>query len=64
MIYERKDKGCKAKVLAVVADQVLIRAFWPATTKTDKRFNIVNGEAQNIVEVSKAYFERKYGVAL
>lgn len=64
MTYERLDKACRARVLAVTDDQVLMEAFWSAQKHDEKRFNVRHGVAQNIVHVSKSYFEKKYGVVL
>lgn len=65
MKYERLDKACVAKVLAVHGDRVLLTASWPATSSDERKgFQIVYGRANNTVEVSKSYFEKKYGVAL
>jgi len=51
MFYKRKDKGCEAKVMAVVGDRVLIEAKWPKNNR-------------NIVFVGKGYFEERYGVTV
>lgn len=61
-MIERLDKGCKAKVLAVSDDAVLLTAFWPSTDT--KHHYVVNGIARNTVRVSREYFERRYGVRL
>lgn len=63
MIYDRLDKRCKAQVLAVT-DTVLIKAFWPAAKRDEQWFKVSGGLAFNTLNVSKAYFERRYGVAL
>lgn len=49
MFYKRKDKGCEAKVMAVVGERVLIESRWPK-----------NG--RNILFVSKDYFQERYGI--
>lgn len=60
--YERLDHGCKADVLHVGDDEVILIAFWPSDDK--KNFRNVHGVAQNTVVVSRKYFQEKYGVAL
>jgi hypothetical protein len=50
MFHKRKDKGCEARVMAVVGDRVLIEAKWPKNNR-------------NIVFVGRDYFEEKYGIA-
>jgi hypothetical protein len=63
-IIERLDGKCRAQVLAV-ADTVLLKAFWPATQHDRQRgFQISGGLAFNTVNVSKAYFECRYGKVL
>jgi hypothetical protein len=64
MTYDRLDRKCRARVLAVVGDSVLMTAMWTAQRHDEKRFHIVNGEATNTLNVSRRYFEQKYGVAL
>jgi hypothetical protein len=51
MFHKRKDKGCEAKVMAVVGNRVLIEAKWPKNNR-------------NIVFVDKDYFEARYGVTV
>lgn len=51
MFHKRKDRGCEAKVMAVVGDRVLIEARWPKNNR-------------NIVFVGREYFQEKYGVAV
>jgi hypothetical protein len=66
MKYERLDKGCTAKVLFADNDRVLIHAVWPASAH-DRRRGMVFGKdthAHNIVEVSRDYFEQRYGAVL
>jgi len=60
MIYERKDKGCKAIMLAETPSTVLIKAFWRANNFDRRRFPVTEGFAQNILNLSKADFERRY----
>ena len=62
-IYERLDKGCRARVIAITGNEVLIDARWP-TALSNPLYNDTLNCARNIVCVSKEYFERKYGVAL
>jgi hypothetical protein len=64
MTHTRLDNQCRAKVLAIYNDRVLITAHWPASSSDHRRFPIQHDRAFNTVEVSKAYFERKYGVVL
>ena len=47
MFHKRKDKGCEARVMAVVGDRVLIESRWPKN--------------RNILFVSKDYFQNRYG---
>lgn len=63
MIYERLDKKCKAQILAV-SDTILLKAFWPATERDRTRFQVSGGLAFNTVNISKEYFERRYGKVL
>ena len=65
MIVDRLDKGCRAKILGTYSDRVLIDAFWPATAM-DRRKGLVgkDGSAHNVVEVSREYFDKKYGAVL
>lgn len=51
MYHKRKDKGCEAKVLAVVDERVLIESKWPKNNT-------------NILFVSRSYFQERYGVAV
>lgn len=64
MTYERLDKGCKAEVLAHTDSYVLLRAWWPAGRHDRTKFPVTNGIARTITQVSREYFERKYGVKL
>jgi hypothetical protein len=61
MIYTRKDGKCKAEVIAVRDDSILIRAFWPSA-KGDDRNRMRDGMTYNTLSVSRDYFNRKYGV--
>jgi hypothetical protein len=64
MTYERLDKQCRAKVIAVTDDRVLVCATWNAAKQDIRNFKVANGIAHNIVYLPKSYFEQKYGVAL
>lgn len=60
-IYTRKDRACKARVIAITGDSILITAFWP-TVKSDDRNKVgLDGVTRNTLNVSKSYFERRYG---
>lgn len=48
-VFQRKDRQVEAKVLAVTDRGVLIDARWGQNNR-------------NVVNVSKEYFKRKYGV--
>lgn len=63
-MHKRLDGGCEAKVLAVKGDSVLIQASWPASLNDRKSFFVVDGIARNTLNVSRSYFERRYGVKL
>lgn len=64
MTYQRLDRGCTAKILAILDDRVMLTASWLASETDHRRFNVMSGVAYNTTTVSKSYFERKYGVAL
>lgn len=66
VVYERLDKGCRAKILADLDDKILIRAWWPAGDGDRKKGLAGKNDliATNVVEVSRDYFIRKYGEVL
>lgn len=47
--HRRKDRGCEARVMAVVGNRILVEAKWPKNNR-------------NIVFLDREYFENKYGV--
>jgi hypothetical protein len=57
----RLDGGCKAKILHASEDKVLFTASWPASKHDTRNFIVTHGIAFNTVEVSRKYFERRYG---
>ena len=53
MYHKRLDKGCESRILGEYDGRMLIEARWPIGAKQQQR---------NIVEISREYFERKYGL--
>lgn len=65
MIHERLDGNCRASIIHVTPATVLFTAFWPASASDNRRFEVTKeGIARNTVEVSRDYFEQKYGKVL
>lgn len=71
MIYERLDKKCHAKIIAITDLGVIIDARWPANYHDRRKFSpsgltgtISPTHAINHTVVSKDYFEKRYGVKL
>jgi len=63
-MIDRLDNQCRARILSVSGDEVIIAAYWPAKGTDRKFFQVYNDTARNIVCVSRGYFERRYGVKL
>lgn len=61
MIYKRLDDGCRAKVLAVTGDRVLMMVRWPATKHDERKHAVSFGIAQNTTVVTARYFRERYG---
>lgn len=60
MIFLRNDKQCKAEIIVDKGDTLLIRAFWPAKEIDHKKFSVKEGIAQNILNVKRADFDRRF----
>ncbi len=60
-VYTRKDNKCKATVIAVRDDSILITAFWPSQKSDDRNRMRQDGNTYNTLNVSREYFNRKYG---
>jgi hypothetical protein len=65
VIHDRLDGQCRASIIHVTPSTVLFTAFWPASASDARRFEVTKEDiARNTVEVSRDYFERKYGKVL